>query len=353
MSIGLIIRRKLGRTLARWPSIYRTLYTTYQHLFRCLTGNGHATCPPRHVDIAQYLDYYAIDYPELSNPFSYYTELIDGLRGTGIELMPLYELLSAKGRAVGLRHDIDVNPGVALRMARYLTRIGICGSFYLLHTSPYYGSFDDSEFVRNPEMSELVRSFIVTGCELGLHIDPYWVDKAYKMDGAKAVDTELRWLRSQGAVVRGTVGHNSAPMYGCENSEIFRERVLWDRVVKMKGKVLSLGVLSEKKLGLQYEGSFAVRKKDINTKEAAAFCSNLKDADIRSEPWMKKNLVDNPLCDWEVDYQFWLIGKDRWVVGGKDLWEWMVGLDRMLELVRGLPEDSRSVVVVHPDYFTT
>ena len=351
MNIGLIIKRKLGRALARWPSIYRT----YRHLSQHSMGNGHATYPPRHIDIEQYLDHYAIDYPALSNPFSYYTELIDGLLDTGVELVPLYELLSAettKRRVVGLRHDIDANPGTALRMARYLARVGTCGSFYLLHTSSYYGIYDDGELVRNPEMSELVLSFIVTGCELGLHTDPYWVSKVYKMDGAKAVDTELRWLRSQGAVIRGTVGHNSAPMYECENSEIFRERVMWDRVVKIKGKVLPLGVLSEKKLGLQYEGNFAVQKKDFNAKDAAMFCSNLKDADIRSEPWMRKYLVDNPLYDREIDHQFWLIGKDKWVAGGRDLWEWEVGLDRMLELVRGLPEDTRSVVVIHPDYFT-
>ena len=119
----------------------------------------------------------------------------------------------------------------------------------------------------------------------------------------------------------------------------------------MKGKTLPLGVLSEKRLGLSYEGNFAVPKKCLNIKEAGEFCSNLKDADIRSEEWMRRYLIDNPLYDRSVDYQFWLIGKDKWVAAGEGVWEWEVGLGRVLEIVKELPENTKSMIVVHPDYF--
>jgi len=193
---------------------------------------------------------------------------------------------------------------------------------------------------------ELVLGFIVAGCELGLHTDPYQL-YARGVDGAAHVKVKLEWLRSQGAIVRGTVGHNSAPAYGCENFEVFREHVMWDRKMPWP-----LGVLSEKKLGLEYEGNFPKRKRNIDVKRAVVFTQSLKDAGVRDEKWMRTYLMDNPLYDRELDCQFWLIGRDKWAVGGTDTWEWEVGLDRVLELVRGLPEGSRSVVVVHPDYFT-
>ncbi|NIM97527.1 MAG: hypothetical protein GTO24_05410 [candidate division Zixibacteria bacterium] len=274
-----------------------------------------------------------------------------------------------------------------MRAARYLARKGVCGSFYLLHTAPYYGDFHEGTFTRNPMMAELVLRFIVSGCELGLHTDPFWVYTVHNMDGAEAVKQELTWLRSLGAVIRGTVAHNSAPVYGCENYEVFEERVLWHRQVRSpSGKILPLGKLSERELKLSYEGNFTIRKKDIKVQDAVEFCSNvtgketyrvlreggklmvrmsdrgessinevLTSADVRSKAWMRRYLVDNPCCDRTIDYQFWLIGRDKWVVAGKQkgqyLFEWEIDIDRLLDLIQNLPENTRSVLVIHPDYF--
>ena len=338
MSIDLAIRRSIGRILRYWPYGYKRVNSLYQR-----ESGDSVEVVQREIGMEEYFEKHQHNDARLSNSFSYYEEIVGGLLGIeDARLVPLYELQGAAGKVIGLRHDVDNNPGVALRMARYLARVGVCGSFYLLHTAPY--------FERTPEQGqavrELVLGFIVAGCELGLHTDPYEL-YARGIDGAARVKAELEWLRSQGATVRGTVGHNSAPAYGCENFEVFRERVMWDRKMPWP-----LGVLSERKLGLQYEGNFPVRKRDINTRDAAVFTQGLRGADVRNEEWMKKYLVDNPLYDREIDYQFWLIGKDRWVAGGKDMWEWMIGLDMVLELVRGLPANTCSVVVTHPDYFT-
>ncbi len=81
---------------------------------------------------------------------------------------------------------------------------------------------------------------------------------------AENLEQELRWLRSLGVVVRGTLAHNSAPVYGAENFEIFEGRVLWEREVRCEnGRILPLGKLSEKKLDLSYEGAFAIPKKNF------------------------------------------------------------------------------------------
>jgi hypothetical protein len=116
-----------------------------------------------------------------------------------------------------------------------------------------------------------------------------------------------------------------------------------------------LGRISERALGLAYEGTFAIPKRDRFEAEAAtAFFHDRASADIRSEKWMRRYLLDNPCCDWAVDFQFWLLGKDNWVAagrfGGTTLFEWNVGLERVLELLSALPRGSRTLLIIHPEY---
>ena len=294
------------------------------------------------------------------NPFSYYKTLIDRLREIrNVKIVPLCDIqnTSAQGsRLLGLRHDIDSNPFSALRSARYLASKGICGSFYLLHTSSYYGSYEKGVLIRSPMMTELVIRFIITGCELGLHNDAFGVYTVHGGNGAECIKKELTWLKSLGVNVKGTVAHNSAPVYCAENYEIFKERILWDRIVKSQGGItLPLGELSEKNLDLKYEGVFGGPKKNLNLEKALKFVSNSSDANIRSETWMRKYLIDNPYCDWLVDYQFWLLGKDTWVAAGsfnnEVLFEWDINSERLIDIIKDLPENTRSILLIHPDYF--
>ncbi len=310
-------------------------------------------------DMNNYFGQVATCYATLTNPFEYYRRLIESLLNErGVKLLPLCELLSspAEGkRVIGLRHDVDADPITALRCARHLARVGVGGSFYLLHTAPYYGDFYGEYFIRNPQLAEWVLGFLIAGCELGIHNDCLRIYMDRGMNGAEALKQELIWLRGMGAHIRGTVAHNSGPIYGAENSEIFSGRVLWHRTVKTKGgKSVPLGCITERDVRLTYEGSFAKKKDGINETEARKFFSNSKDVDVRSETWMKRYLLENPCLDWETDYQFWLVGRDTWVVAGKyggdALFAWNVGINRVLEIVRGLPEGSRSIMIVHPEY---
>jgi hypothetical protein len=256
---------------------------------------------------------------------------------------------------VGLRHDVDTDPFTALRAARALAQRGICGSFYLLHTSPYYGDFLDGVFVRNPHVVDWVRALIVAGCELGVHNDAFGVCKYYERDGADALCQEIAWLRSQGARILGTTAHNSAPVHGAENFEVFKERLLWARKAELpNGELLPLGELSESEMGLTYEGSFAIPKTRPDPERIGAFLTDDKEMDIRSEPWMRRYLVDNPLCDWSIDLQIWLLGKDIWTAAGRldgrEIFEWEIGLDRVVSMIRETPVGTRSVIVLHPCY---
>ncbi len=309
-------------------------------------------------DMENYFAQVQANYASLATPYEAYESLIDGLIDVEkLELLPLYELAARPRnenvRRIGLRHDIDADPITGLRMARFLARRGVCGSFYLLHTAIYFGEHYGPVFIRNPQMIQWIRGFIVAGCEIGIHNDALGAEQRQKGAGAAAFTTELAWMRSQGAVIRGSVAHNSAPSYGAENYEVFAGRVLWKRDAQECD--LPLGALNESELGLIYEGTFGVAKANVNLKAADAFCANKAEANIRSEKWMRQYLLENPICDWAMDLQIWLIGSDSWVIAGRFrgsvVWRWDVRLAEVLQFCREMPGGARAALVLHPEYF--
>lgn len=344
-----IIRQEISRLYQKFQET--ELFTSSQ-----LSGNYIAKSGR---DYNNYFQQITDNYQDLTNPFCYYQELINGLLEIdNSKILPVYELQSNSAentRLIGLRHDIDADPITGIRCARYLARKGICGSFYLLHTSPYYGDFYGSLFIRNPMLNQWVKDFIVAGCEIGLHNDALGVYFNHNSDGIESIKQEITWLRSLGANIRGTVAHNSAPSYTAENYEIFQERLIWNReIYSPKGKIITLGTISEKELNLTYEGTFAIPKQNIDIEKANQFCQNKQNASILSKEWMYQYLIDNPCYNWGIDYQFWLTGKDQWVIAGihnhQKMFEWNVNLEQTLSILGKLPENSRTVMVIHPAY---
>lgn len=274
------------------------------------------------------------------NRFEYYQLLIEELCEIPNTLMlPLYEIQEAPAngkRLLGLRHDIDSNPGMALKAARLLAWKGICGSFYLLPTAKYY---------KRTHLEPLIKNLIITGCEIGIHNDVYG---AYikGVDGSKQLKEEISYLRGLGAQIYGTVAHATAALYGAENFEIFKEHTLYPRDTENP-----IGILSEKRLNLTYEGNFPEARNHLSIKSVEEFHKDL--GDIRNEDWMKKYLIDNPAYKRNVDYQVWLIAKDKWVIAGNDIFMWGLSLPQLITQIRKLPSDTRTILVIHPDYFET
>jgi hypothetical protein len=288
------------------------------------------------------------NYADLANPFTTYQALIEGLESIDrLTILPLRELAETNAtdtRVLGLRHDIDGDPLTAIRLSRHLASRGIGGSFYLLHTAGYYGVQEDGRLVRNPALAGWVRDLIVSGCEIGVHNDAFGSTPQTLVD-------EIEWLRSQDAIVRGTVAHNSAPAYGGANSEVFVGRRLGP-----VDRPLPLESLDERDLGLTYEGTFAVPSPNGDETAAARFRDDRAGASVRCRQWMRAFLVDNPTCGWDVDVQIWLIGRDEWVIASGDraatpIFEWCVDLRRVLAAIDERPDGARIVVVLHPEYF--
>ncbi len=301
----------------------------------------------------------AENYADLSDKFDSYRRLVDGLiaidQNMVVPACELAEEMESELNLVTLRHDIDADPVTAVRMARYLASKGVAGTFYLLHTAIYYGEFHNHLFVRNPQLVDWVRAFIVAGCELGLHNDAFGASQIPGINGAMCLKEEINWLRSHGVNLKGTAGHNSLPSYGAENSEVFLGRRLWSRQpVTITGVPLPMEALNEQELGLTYEGTFAVPQEDIDVELAEAFAHNQAGASIRNEQWMKQYLTENPYCQWAVDVQIWIVDCNKWVIGGRiddrPVFHWDITLGDVLEYISTMPRGTRALFVLHPEY---
>ena len=310
-------------------------------------------------DLTSYWEQVEENYRPISAAFSGYRSLVAELvaidRIVPVPLCkfgePIEESLPS-GVLLGMRHDIDADPRTAVRMARCLALHGLSGSFYFLHSSRYYGRFEDDSFVRNPEVEGWVSDVIVAGSEIGLHNDALGVWQNHDQDGGIAIKRELAYLRGLGAQVSGTVGHNSAPSYGAENCEVFEGAVLFNRPANTP-VAERLGLLDPQQLGLTYEGTYAIPRETVDGVAASAFIQSTG-ASTADEDWMRTYLTDNPILSWSVDAQLWSQGQDKWVLGGRDdMWHWGISTSEALNLVAAMPDGSRVLAVIHPALYRT
>ncbi len=176
----------------------------------------------------------SLDKSGLRNNIEYYKKFIAFIGSVPrCEVRPLkdlYQPLEDDRFTLALRHDMDMDLFSSLDTSRILFNAGLRGTFYIQHTAGYYGEFTDGRFSRNTNMIEHLLSVQNDfQCELGLHTDGLWVYQQCGLDGAQAIRSELAWLRSHGIRIFGTAAHNSAPLYGAENFEIFEGRAVLNR----------------------------------------------------------------------------------------------------------------------------
>jgi len=255
---------------------------------------------------------------------------------------------------VMLRHDVDHDVVAALEMCRLERAFGVPATYYLHHASAYYyGKFDDEGvFHRYEGAAPLYREIQASGAEVGLHVDAFSVFQK-GVDGIEAVTGELAWLRSQGLNVRGTTAHGSAPYFGAENFEIFRERkVVPQETLRINGGTVALGCLSEQDLGLQYEGNFASRAGNSGPERLAEYLSQPLENDLREH--LRRYLHANPHARWGQDYTAWLHGRDRWALASTDpagTFVFDASLREVFRFLRDVPCASRVVLHIHPCYY--
>jgi hypothetical protein len=294
----------------------------------------------------------------LINPFAIYRSLISGLVAAGVDMRPLRAFhlpRSTSSATVYLRHDVDADVMAALEIARLLQEHGLVGSFYLLHTSQYYGEFREGVFHRQPGLARIVEELLGRGQEIGLHIDPLHLYLNLGIDGTEALLAELAWLRSRGATVDGVMAHNSTPVYGAENFEIFAEYAWHGRAQVERssdGRGAPLGTLTLASAGLAYEGNFARPPPASDAAKLNAFCGYLPTDALRNRQWQESYFLNHPIFERENDLSAWIVGPDQWVIARHHP---VRHLDRLMTTVETVGKlrssvGERCIVAVHPEY---
>lgn len=311
-------------------------------------------------DEDNYIQQIQSNYRLLTNPFWYYEKMIDDLMNIeDVKILPLKEFVKQANhqkKLIGLRHDIDADPFTAIRCAKALSKVGLSGSFYFLHSAVYYGNFYKNIFIRNPKVQRWIEDLVIAGSEIGIHNDILGVYKFKDYDGIEHFKEELTWMRACGAIIEGVTSHNNFLTYGAENSEVFQGQELFSRninltIANQKFINKSLGLLSFEDLALQYEGTFYKAKPDINEEDLKEYCTI--QPSFFDESWAKRYFTSNPTLDWTVDYQAWLIGKNKWIFSGKDgRFDYMISLSKLIKIIKNdIPNSTKILLELHPEFF--
>jgi hypothetical protein len=123
---------------------------------------------------------------------------------------------NSSGPAIALRHDVDYSLDTALEMAYWEAESGIRATYFLLHTTRYWGT---------DRFTEKCAQLLAFGHEIGLHTN---LIPAWYCDGVAPQDTLktlLECLREAGAEVHGSSAHGDPLCYknGFINYWIFSE----------------------------------------------------------------------------------------------------------------------------------
>lgn len=101
---------------------------------------------------------------------------------------------------IGYRHDIDAGHALAtaVNMAEWEAEQGYRSTYYILHTSPYWGA---------PGFRESLERIATLGHEIGIHTNALAEALRTGRDPDKILHTAIAQLRSYGFQVRGVAGH--------------------------------------------------------------------------------------------------------------------------------------------------
>jgi peptidoglycan/xylan/chitin deacetylase (PgdA/CDA1 family) len=256
-----------------------------------------------------------------------------------------------------LRIDIDADLVAALGLAHIASQRGMPASFYVLHTTGYYGRLEADRWRRHGAAAAIYREIQELGCEVGLHTDPYKLYLDDGIDGAAAITTELAWLRAEGLRIAGTSAHNCVPVYGVENFEVFcGHEIRRDGWVSRRGRVAPLGVLDPAALGLAYEAGAARRGPAADDPDRCPFVTDWPVLDLVRDPdWMRQYLHENPYSPWGYEARLWVLGPDRWALSCRTNALTAFLFDRPFAAIRpalaALAPCDRLVITLHPEYF--
>lgn len=121
---------------------------------------------------------------------------------------------SADKVIISLRYDIDEDINAAVKFAYREKKYNIKSTYYILHTSKYYGITQYGSFKRNNNVIHYLKKMQnIFGQEIGWHNDLVTLQVVYNLDSREFLKGELDWLRSNGIRINGTCAHGSGYCY--------------------------------------------------------------------------------------------------------------------------------------------
>lgn len=115
---------------------------------------------------------------------------------------------------ISLRYDIDDDINAAIKFAYREKKYGIRSTYYILHSSGYYGITKLNYFKRNDKIIRYLQKIQNDfGQEIGWHNDLVTLQIVYNIDSRKYLKDELGWLRANGINVYGAVAHGREYCY--------------------------------------------------------------------------------------------------------------------------------------------
>jgi len=306
----------------------------------------------------------------LVSPFALYDDILSFLiRNPHFEIKPLGQLsnpITPKTRKnpnpvsrVGLRHDMDGDIITGLKCAQRLSARRIPGTFFVLHTSGYYGTFKEGVFHRYPGVSSIIEKFEPLKTEFGLHNDGLHFYLNHAVDGTEAVRTELAWLRELGLPTHAVVAHNSAPAYGAENFEMFEGLALENRnFVTFNNIDIPLQTLSLSSQDIHYEGNFSLPPFRKNMEKLDDYINDIESANIRNPSWQITHFLQNPTFERDYEVSIWLLAENSWLMakhGSNAQVEdryiyWPLSTQNLKHHLEGLTPGLRIMINIHPEY---
>jgi hypothetical protein len=171
---------------------------------------------------------------------AYYERFLDRLGEW--KVVPMREFAQGKG-ALALRHDVDSRLDSALELARLEHDRGLPGTYFVLHTAPYWGRAD---------LLERLRELQSLGHEIGFHNDLVTLERVQNTDIEAYARRELERLREDGIEIVGAAAHGSPWCHrlGFHNNYAFSG---WDEPVSGFPATTVRRKLDPAALGLEYE----------------------------------------------------------------------------------------------------
>jgi hypothetical protein len=172
--------------------------------------------------------------------YAWYERFLDRLGDR--EVVPMREFAQGSGD-LALRHDVDSNLESAFELARREYHRDLRGTYFVLHTAPYWS---------RPDLVDRLRELQSLGHEIGFHNDLVTLERVQNIDIDVYARRELERLRGGGIEIVGAAAHGSPWCHrlGFHNNYAFAG---WDEPVPgFPGRTVRRK-LDPTALGLEYE----------------------------------------------------------------------------------------------------